>query len=551
MKLRQLTVLSAVAALTVLGGACYTPCAFAFTSSASGLDQITDETPMIMAQATRSRRTRETTPLTPIAAPVAPAPSAVTRAGTVSAAFPTGNPQTGALLVEKITPPEVILGQPFEFLMKVSNLTDMPLQDVTLTDQIQGNLKIEEATPKADRVTGGESVWNLGQLGPRQSKEVRVRAVAQDEAPITGCATATFRPVVCATIVVVKPAIQLAKTMPAQVLQCDPIPVKLVVKNSGSSALTGVRVTDTLPEGLVADGAAGAKTFEVGDLAPGQSKELAFTAKATRTGSFVNPAKATSTQGVEAVADASVTVVKPALAVACQTPATRTVDALNATFTEFIGRPFDVCWEVKNTGNAPSANTVLEVSIPAGLTFRSATEGGATSGGKAVWNLGALAPGAAKKVCATFAAANSGNFAFEASTAGACAEPAKTACSVVIQGVNAILVEVVDDPDPIQVGEQTTYTIRVTNQGGGMDLRDVTVKAILPAGIDPASASNAGQISGKNVTWAPVPGLALKQTLTYTVVGKATATGDQRLEVQVTTRGRQTPITELESTTTY
>ena len=61
-----------------------------------------------------------------------------------------------------------------------------------------------------------------------------------------------------------------------------------------------------------------------------------------------------------------------------------------------------------------------------------------------------------------------------------------------IQGVSAILVEVVDDPDPIQVGEQTTYTVRVTNQGGGMDLRDVAVKAVLPAGIDPVSASNAG-----------------------------------------------------------
>ncbi|HOY59491.1 MAG TPA: hypothetical protein PK640_15320 [Verrucomicrobiota bacterium] len=552
MKVRHTVALAAVAGLTALWGACSTAVASNSTSSASGEDQIAGNSTVMLAQASRTTRPRggrATTPLTPAPAQPAVTPVAVSaapRAGTASAAFPTGNPQTGALLVEKTSPAEVLLGKPFETVIKVSNLTSMALQDVTLTDQMSGNIRVEEATPKADRSSGSESTWVLGELGPREAKEVRIRAVALDESPITGCATATFRPVVCTTIAVVKPAIELVKTMPAQVLQCDPIPVKLVVKNSGTSALTGVRVTDTLPEGLVIDGAAGAKTFEVGDLAPGQSRELGFTAHATRTGDFVNPAKATSTQGVEAAANASVTVVKPALAVACQTPAPKAGD-----FVEYIGRPFEVCWEVRNTGNAPSANTVLEVPVPAGLTLRSASDGGAGAGGKAVWNLGSLAPQAAKKVCATFSAANSGTYAFEAATAGACAEPARTSCSVAIQGVSAILVEVVDDPDPIQVGEQTTYTVRVTNQGGGMDLRDVTVKAVLPAGIDPVSASNAGQISGKNVTWAPVPALALKQTITYTVVGKAVAAGDQRLEVLVTTRERQTPITEIESTTTY
>ena len=37
------------------------------------------------------------------------------------------------------------------------------------------------------------------------------------------------------------------------------------------------------------------------------------------------------------------------------------------------------------------------------------------------------------------------------------------ACTLWI-GVAAVLLEVVDDPDPIQADEQNTYTIRVTNQ---------------------------------------------------------------------------------------
>lgn len=466
-----------------------------------------------------------------------------------SAAFPSGNPQTSALLVEKTVPAEVLVGQPFEIVYKVSNLTDMVLEEVTLTDNTPANFKLGESTPKADKISGSEVTWIIGELAPRQSKEIRIKGTALQEGVITGCGTATFRPILCETIKVVKPAIQLVKTMPATVVQCDPIPVKLVVNNTGSSVLTQVRVTDSLPEGLLTDANQNKATFEAGTLAPGQSREFTFAARATKTGSFSNPAKATSAEGVEAAAQASVRVVKPSLTLNCQTPPQK--EAPNLKFTQYIGRPFEVCWEVKNTGDAPSAGTIVEVQVPAGLTFRSATDNGTVTGSTLTWNLGSLAPGASKKVCANFTGANGGSYAFKASGRGVCADLVTSDCGVFIQGVNAILVEVVDDPDPIQVGEQTTYTIRIVNQGGGLDLLGVAVKAVLPAEINPVTASSGGQISGKTVTWAQVARLPLKQSLTYTIVGKAVAAGDARLKVEVVTSDRQVPITELESTTTY
>ena len=108
-----------------------------------------------------------------------------------------------------------------------------------------------------------------------------------------------------------------------------------------------------------------------------------------------------------------------------------------------------------------------------------------------------------------------------------------------------------DDPDPIQVGESTTYKIDVTNQGGGLDLLDVTVVATFPDEVDPTDASEGGKISGKTVTWPVKASLPVKQKLSYTVKGKGIKQGDARLKVDVTTKSRQTPITELESTTVY
>lgn len=458
---------------------------------------------------------------------------------------------TASVAVEKVMPPEVLIGKSFEIIIRVKNLGDVELQEVTLTDRTEGGARVEDATPKADNVDGATSTWSLGNLGARQTREVRVRAIATDESPVTGCATATFRPGVCATTRIVRPAIELAKSMPANALLCDPIPVKITVRNTGSSPLNDVRVTDTLPEGLTTDNGESSRSFEVGRLLPGQSRDLAFNAKATRTGSFVNPAKATSAEAAEAAAQASIDILQPALSVVCVPPALRNLAGIPEPFAQFIGRPFEVCWEVTNSGNAPAANSRIEVVLPSGVEARSASEGGSATPGRLSWSIGTLAPGASKKVCASLVAANAGSYAFEASSTGACATPATTRCTVPIQGVNAILVEMVDDPDPIQVGEKTTYTIRITNQGGGLDLSDVAVKAVFPAGITPSAASNAGQVDGNSVTWPTIAALPLRQAVTYTVTGSARTAGDHRVEVLVTTRGRQTPITELESTTVY
>jgi uncharacterized repeat protein (TIGR01451 family) len=465
-------------------------------------------------------------------------------------AFPTGLRESSGLLLEKIVPAEVLVGKPFSYEYRVINLTDYHLSQVSVTDKVTDNFQTSDSSPKADSLSGGIATWKLDHLGPRETKTIKVMGSASSEGTVTTCGWASYSPILCEPIKVVKPALELVKTMPAQVTQCDPIPVKLVVKNSGSSRLTNVKVTDSLPSGLTTDGGQSSASFDAGTLEPGQSKDFAFNAKAGKTGSYTNPAKATSAQGVEAAAQASVKVVKPALSIACVTPAPKGT-ILGQQYVEFIGRPFDVCWEVKNTGDAASATTVVSVPVPAGLTFRSATEGGSNSGGSVSWNVGSLAPGASKKVCATFSGANGGTYAFNASVKGVCAEPANTACSVFIQGINAILVEVVDEPDPIQVGESTTYKVDITNQGGGLDLQDVTVVATFPDEIDPTDASDGAKISGKTVTWPVKASLALKQKLTYTVKGKGLKQGDARLKVDVTTKARSTPITELESTTVY
>jgi hypothetical protein len=49
-------------------------------------------------------------------------------------------------------------------------------------------------------------------------------------------------------------------------------------------------------------------------------------------------------------------------------------------------------------------------------------------------------------------------------------------CEIRVVGVSALLLEKGDDPDPIEVGEETTYYVRVTNQG---TTDDTNVKVVV------------------------------------------------------------------------
>ena len=108
----------------------------------------------------------------PAAAPAAP------RETGKAAAFPTGNPQTSVLLVEQMAPAEVLVGQPFEVIYKVSNLTDLLVQDVKLHAHAARNFRGEDASPEPDQMSDGEAVWVLGDLPPRESRIIRVRGSA-------------------------------------------------------------------------------------------------------------------------------------------------------------------------------------------------------------------------------------------------------------------------------------------------------------------------------------------------------------------------------------
>ena len=219
---------------------------------------------------------------------------------------------------------------------------------------------------------------------------------------------------------------------------------------------------------------------------------------------------------------------------------------------QFLGRTATYNIVVSNTGDTDLSGVVV-TDTAAAETVIATADGATVSGNVATWNLGTLKSGEKKSLAVKVLSKVPGKFCDTASVA--CAQGLKDSAQdcTVWKGVTGVLLEMVDDPDPIQVGETSKYTIRVTNQGTTQDIRDLNIVTTLPAELEvvPGTVSDGGVASGKTITWPAVPQIAPKAFVVRSYTAKAVKAGDARSKVAITTSMRKEPIDKFESTTVY
>ena len=112
--------------------------------------------------------------------------------------------------------------------------------------------------------------------------------------------------------------------------------------------------------------------------------------------------------------------------------------------------------------------------------------------------------------------------AFRPTAASAASAPVNSSCVTEVAGVPGVLLEVVDLEDPIEVGKEVTYEIRVTNQGSAL-LTNIRLVSVLPASQELVSASGSAPLREQTgtLTADPVAQLASQATASWRVVAKA------------------------------
>jgi uncharacterized repeat protein (TIGR01451 family) len=219
---------------------------------------------------------------------------------------------------------------------------------------------------------------------------------------------------------------------------------------------------------------------------------------------------------------------------------------------QFLGKDASYRITVSNSGDTALNGVTVTDNAPNNARITGA--GGAqVSGSQATWSVGTLGAGQSRSFDLALTALAAGTTVNSVSVQTAEGVSDQAQAQTVWRGFPAVLIELVDDPDPLRVGETSTYTLRVTNQGTAPDHN---VRALLrfPAGIQPISGSGTTpvKVSGGLVSFGLLQNIDPKQVATWTVQAKAVAIGDARISAEVNTdvlKGK--PVSEIESTQVF
>lgn len=198
------------------------------------------------------------------------------------------------------------------------------------------------------------------------------------------------------------PDLALSGSAPASVSLGENVTYSFTVTNGGTSGASGVTLADTLPTGVTFVSAAGGikpdngvVTFHLGNLAKGASEVVTIVVTPTAVGALNNQASLSGNDDDATPADNSLTqkttVTPPA------GPADLVLSG-NAPGMVALGDNLTYTLSVKNSGTVAATGVTLADTLPAGVTFVSATGGATPVAGVLTFHVGNLAVGASDTV---------------------------------------------------------------------------------------------------------------------------------------------------------
>ena len=205
-----------------------------------------------------------------------------------------------------------------------------------------------------------------------------------------------------------------------------------------------------------------------------------------------------------------------------------------------------------NEGTSTLTNVTLTDPVPEGLSFVNASHEGILNDNRVQWSLGTIEPGAKRTVQVVFRAKGAVNACNRVTASADHGLSAQAEICTEFLGVSALLLEVVDTEDPVEVGSETNYLIIVRNQGS-LPATGVRVAAHVPEQeqVLKVTGPSVHSQEGQTITCQPFT-LPPQGEARFTVSVRAMRAGNVRFKVDLTadmlTSG---PVSEEESTTLY
>ena len=421
---------------------------------------------------------------------------------------------------------------PLEFDVKACD----DVCDVIVTTHLPESVSYIRSQPEA-KVEGRKVTWNIGSMTKGQVIPGKIWVKCESEGEQCACFCATATPVRFCSLLCAKPILSCEKCGPVEVCPGDPMHYVISVTNKGSCAADEVLVTDNVPDGIEHSSGQRTLTFKLGTIQPCETKKVNVCFTAVKRGKVCNTIVVSACNADTVNCQWCTNICKQCIELVKVGPKEQQ-----------IGKNADYKITVTNTGDKSLTEVIVTDVAPSSTSIVSAN-GATINGNQAIWKLKEMKPGEKVSFTLTLTTCVPGSFTnrvgvTDCQGCNACAE-----ATTHWKGRPALNVCIMDSDDPICIGEPTSYSVVLVNQGSEAD-SNVHVVLKFPDEITPVAAlgDSVGTISGQTVTFAPYATMNPRQTLRYRVDARAKASGDARIIVEVSSDSIKMPITQQEST---
>jgi uncharacterized repeat protein (TIGR01451 family) len=452
------------------------------------------------------------------------------------------------------------VNQAFPVTYSVVSTGSVATMPIMLKTVVPDGWTVVSADPTAT-ADGNELLWPLPALpgGKQQTVQVVFKPTKTGKASFTSTARTTdnMRDDKTSTVQITEGRLDITIAGPRAGLVGENLPYLITVKNPGTGPVINVKITAQFDAGLGLAGNNGVFAKIIDKLEAGQTQNISLRLVPKQEGRSAVKALAT--------ADANLRAESTALAVDVKKPDLKV---------EVLGPPRgylnqDVTWTIRvfNPSDLPLADVKVRALLPPEVAFSSASNDGKFLNSAVEWTIGTSVGkqftdltlttvckmlSSKAVVTATFGGTpldkRNGEFKPVALTKPVGSDQ-KAEASIEILGVPALQLEVSDSPDPVQVGQKVTYTLKVKN-AGTIQANQVEIAAELPVQTRAVQTTGVvkGKIDGQKVVFPAIAAIKPGETCALTIEADAVSEGDGRLQVDVKSLALVTPIHSEEPT---
>ena len=452
--------------------------------------------------------------------------------------------QVPAISLESSGPVMANVGKIMEQQILVKNVGSVPAEQVEVRGNVSIDAELISTEPKAD-ISNSTLVWRFARIpaGSQQKIIVRVKPIVAGELSLH--TNVAFKSSASVKVQVREPKLKLTCDGPTSVVVGSQVHITMTVANVGTAPAEGIKIRQIVPGVVQTSHKAGnaPMSLEVGTLQPGESRVLDTSSVANAPGLVHVALIAESQDGISATAEHSLRVTAPKLALATNGPDFRYLNR-KATYTMVLSNP----------GDAMATNVNLMVGLPEGLEFMDASADGTFNTEKrtVAWVIGSLDAHQKREFTITVLPKSEGEHLQRAVAWADSNLLAKADKTTRVEGTTALLMEVIDVEDPIEVDSETTYQIHIVNRGSKA-AEKIQVAAAVPEGMKILGVEGTGlyRINGQQVIFEPIASLAPQSATVLQVRVKGVQAGTQRFRAVMSCPGMSNSIITEESTEVY